>query len=207
MEPAGASVVDRQPRRPTVPYDPRAVLGLPPSATAREVRRAFRRLVLELHPDRNHGDPRHAARLRAVVEAYEAIVGGPPGDADMWGAPERPPAPRPPRARFRYACPSCDDSYEHDADCSRCDVALVDELEHGPARRVDDPRVDAMILEIAQRARLDAWAARHAPKVPAAAISSLLAGGAVALPIHLPIATMMLGYAVFLIGSEALGAP
>ena len=35
-------------------------LGVPPEATADEVRRAYRRLALEWHPDRRGGDPRAA---------------------------------------------------------------------------------------------------------------------------------------------------
>ncbi|MDQ3035292.1 MAG: J domain-containing protein, partial [Myxococcota bacterium] len=57
------------------PRDARTVLGLPPSATPAQVRRAFRQLVLQLHPDRHQGDPQQAARLRAVVEAYEELTG------------------------------------------------------------------------------------------------------------------------------------
>lgn len=188
-------------------HDPRAVLGLPPSTSTTEVRRAFRRLVLELHPDRHQGDPDRAARLRAVVEAYEALT----GEARPRRARSRPPRPRrearsapPPRPRDRFACPRCLDTFAYDASCPRCDVPLVDELRAGPVGAPQDPRVDAMVSEIERRGARDAWARRIAPRIPVAAISSLLAGGALALPIHGPVSAMLVGYALFLLGAEAL---
>lgn len=194
--------------------DPRAVLGLPAGATAAEARRAFRRLVLELHPDRHHGDPRKAARLREVVEAYETIVGARPRRRGARAGARHPGgsgdaargAPPPPRPRFRYGCPRCDDTFSFDAACPRCEVPLVDH--HGPrrAKTSEDPRVDAMLSELEQRAARGLDDERVSPRVTFATISSLLAGGALAIPIHAPIAAMMLGYGLFLIGVEALGA-
>ena len=52
------------------------VLGVHRSATPREVKRAFRRLVKELHPDRHGGDPEKEARFKEVAEAY-AVIGDP----------------------------------------------------------------------------------------------------------------------------------
>ena len=189
-----------------MPHDPLAVLGLPPSASVREVRRAFRRLVLELHPDRHHGDPRQAARLRAVVQAYEAVTGKAPPRRRVRARPAHAASapPPPPRARDRYACPRCLDTFAYDAGCSRCDLPLVDELRAGPVRPIDDPRVDAMVEEIARRESRHAWLGRIAPRVPVAAISSLFAAGAASLPIHVPVASMLLGYGAFLLGAEAL---
>lgn len=189
-----------------MPQDPHAVLGLSPSATANDVRRAFRRLVLELHPDRHHGDPTRGARLRAVVEAYETLTETKARPRRRVRRTARPAqaAPPPPRTRDRYGCPRCLDTFAYDAGCSRCDLPLVDEHREGRVRAVDDPRVDAMVAEIERRAVTGAWIRRIAPRVPAAAISSLLAAGAISLPIHIPVATMLLGYAVFLLGAEAL---
>jgi curved DNA-binding protein CbpA len=45
------------------------VLGVPPAATEQEIRRAYRRLALQWHPDRNAGDPAAAERFKAISEA------------------------------------------------------------------------------------------------------------------------------------------
>lgn len=45
------------------------VLGLSPGATLRQIHRAYKKLVLQHHPDRNSGDPES---LRIFVEATEA---------------------------------------------------------------------------------------------------------------------------------------
>jgi hypothetical protein len=52
------------------PVDPHAVLGVAPGASLDEVRAAFRRKALELHPDRG-GDP---ATFIAAKKAYDALV-------------------------------------------------------------------------------------------------------------------------------------
>ena len=49
------------------------ILGVSPKTTLDEVRRHFRALARQHHPDRNHDDPEAATRFRLVVEAYEAI--------------------------------------------------------------------------------------------------------------------------------------
>jgi len=49
------------------------VLGLTPAATQAEVKRAYRRLALEHHPDRNPGDPDAAVRFIEISEAYETL--------------------------------------------------------------------------------------------------------------------------------------
>jgi hypothetical protein len=72
--------------------DPYAVLGLPPGAPLDEVKRAYRRLAKQLHPD-TAGDVA-TKRFLAVQAAYETIVGG--GGARPGGAPR--PAARPSQA-------------------------------------------------------------------------------------------------------------
>jgi curved DNA-binding protein CbpA len=49
-----------------------ADLGLPKNATAAEIKAAYRKLVIEHHPDKQ-GDP---VKFRAVAEAY-AVLGDP----------------------------------------------------------------------------------------------------------------------------------
>lgn len=54
--------------------DAYTVLGLEASASAEEIRRAFRRLQLEFHPDRNPNDEEAATRFRQVVEAGQRLL-------------------------------------------------------------------------------------------------------------------------------------
>ncbi|MBX7083899.1 MAG: J domain-containing protein [Nannocystaceae bacterium] len=50
-----------------------AVLGIDPSASAEEVKKAFRRLTLEYHPDRHAGDATAEERYRQINAAYETL--------------------------------------------------------------------------------------------------------------------------------------
>src|SRR5436305_13260700 len=49
------------------------VLGVGRGATAEELKRAYRKLALQYHPDRNNGDPQSAARFKEINEAYEVL--------------------------------------------------------------------------------------------------------------------------------------
>jgi len=48
-------------------------LGLGESATAPEIRRAYRRLAIVLHPDRTGGEVEATDRFKAVAEAYQRL--------------------------------------------------------------------------------------------------------------------------------------
>ena len=50
-----------------------AVLGLPPTATQRQIRAAYRRLARETHPDRQGGDPASERRFKRIARAYEGL--------------------------------------------------------------------------------------------------------------------------------------
>lgn len=56
------------------PYD---VLGVPPSASPEDVKKAFRKLAKKYHPDANKNDSKSAARFAELNTAYEIV-----GDAD-----------------------------------------------------------------------------------------------------------------------------
>jgi len=57
--------------------DPYDVLGVSKSASAAEIKSAFRRQAKKLHPDANKNDPRAAARFAELNAAYEIL-----GEAD-----------------------------------------------------------------------------------------------------------------------------
>jgi DnaJ-class molecular chaperone len=75
--------------------DPYKVLGLEKSASDDEIRRTFRKLAKELHPDVNPSDTAAAERFKRVSAAYE-IIGSPDkrkkydrGEIDATGEPRR----------------------------------------------------------------------------------------------------------------------
>jgi len=56
--------------------DHHAVLGVSRNADEAELKRAYRVLALQWHPDKNRDDPEAAKRFRAATEAYKALVTG-----------------------------------------------------------------------------------------------------------------------------------
>jgi molecular chaperone DnaJ len=51
-----------------------AILELEPRAGYPEIRKAYRRLAMLLHPDKNPGDPYARARFEEIREAYEVLT-------------------------------------------------------------------------------------------------------------------------------------
>lgn len=49
------------------------ILGVPRSAAQDEIKKAFRSLARETHPDANPGDPAAEAKFREIAEAYEVL--------------------------------------------------------------------------------------------------------------------------------------
>ncbi|MEQ4720833.1 molecular chaperone DnaJ [Nonomuraea sp. B19D2] len=50
-----------------------AVLGVPKTATAEEIKKAYRKLARQYHPDSNQGDPSKEAKFKEVSEAYDVL--------------------------------------------------------------------------------------------------------------------------------------
>ena len=53
--------------------DPYQVLGVSPNATDEEIKKAYRRLAKQYHPDRNPGDAEAARKMQEINAAYEQI--------------------------------------------------------------------------------------------------------------------------------------
>ena len=51
-----------------------AILGIPPDVTSSQIKKAYRKLAREHHPDTNPGDTDAADRFKAITEAYEILT-------------------------------------------------------------------------------------------------------------------------------------
>lgn len=50
------------------------ILGVAKSADEREIKKAYKRLAMKFHPDRNPGDKEAEAKFKEVKEAYEILT-------------------------------------------------------------------------------------------------------------------------------------
>ena len=50
-----------------------ATLGVPADATMAQIKKAYRKLARQHHPDTNPGDTEAADRFKAITEAYEVL--------------------------------------------------------------------------------------------------------------------------------------
>src|SRR5258708_9197812 len=53
--------------------DPYAVLGVSKTASAEEIKKAYRKLAKKLHPDMNQGDKKSEERFKEVSNAFEVL--------------------------------------------------------------------------------------------------------------------------------------
>jgi molecular chaperone DnaJ len=56
-----------------MPTDYYALLGIPRDADADQIKKAYRKLAMEYHPDRNGGSKEAEARFKEISEAYEVL--------------------------------------------------------------------------------------------------------------------------------------
>lgn len=118
-------------------------LGLETTASAAEVRRAFRRQALRHHPDHNQDDPGATERFKRLLRAYRVAMRQARNGISV---PETSVGPRP----DRFECAGCGDCFPFRAACSRCGLELWDR-NAGPAVRRDAPAVARMIAELESR--------------------------------------------------------
>ena len=50
-----------------------STLGLTPDSSAEEIKKVYRKLAMQYHPDRNGGNPESEERLKEINEAYQIL--------------------------------------------------------------------------------------------------------------------------------------
>jgi len=50
------------------------VLGVPKDAATAEIKKAYRKLARQFHPDANKGDPKAEERFKEISEAYDVLA-------------------------------------------------------------------------------------------------------------------------------------
>lgn len=66
------------PQREWFEKDYYRILGVPETASAKEIKSAYRKLSRQYHPDANPGDSAAEERFKEISAAYE-VIGGDPG--------------------------------------------------------------------------------------------------------------------------------
>jgi molecular chaperone DnaJ len=57
------------------------ILSVEKTADGEEIKRAYRRLAMKYHPDRNPNDPEAETKFKECAEAYEVLADPPSGSA------------------------------------------------------------------------------------------------------------------------------
>jgi molecular chaperone DnaJ len=60
-----------------------AILGVSEDASAQDVKKAYRKLAQQLHPDANHGDKSAEERFKEVGRAYGVLSAPPAGQVRL----------------------------------------------------------------------------------------------------------------------------
>src|SRR5881397_1713782 len=55
------------------PKDPYKILGVDKKASAEDIKKAYRKLARQYHPDRNPGDEKAEERFKEISEAYDVL--------------------------------------------------------------------------------------------------------------------------------------
>lgn len=55
-------------------FDPYEILGVESNAQVSTIKKAYRKLALEYHPDRNAHDPTAAAKFIQISKAYQCLT-------------------------------------------------------------------------------------------------------------------------------------
>ena len=50
-----------------------SIFGLRPDSSAEEIKKVYRKLAMQYHPDRNGGNPESEERLKEINEAYQIL--------------------------------------------------------------------------------------------------------------------------------------
>ena len=66
--------------------DPYKVLGVSPDASDEEIKRAYRKLAKQYHPDVNPGDKTAEEKMKEINAAYDAIKNGTASQYGQQGA-------------------------------------------------------------------------------------------------------------------------
>jgi DnaJ-class molecular chaperone len=53
--------------------DPYVMLGLPPGATKKQIKKAYHRCAMRFHPDKNPNDPEAGKKFKQIQWAYERL--------------------------------------------------------------------------------------------------------------------------------------